>query len=157
MFTINSLVDIFISQFEKHKTKNIHIDKDLSSDLPEILGSRKTLLKVFSFLMENAVEAINEEGLIKVKTSFNGNKPLRDSENQYITIEFMDNGSGIKEEHLPMVFDPFFTTKMAEYKTGLGLSLGYSIIEDHRGWMEIESKPDKGTSVMIYLPAVKKS
>jgi len=63
-----------------------------------------------------------------------------------------DSGSGISPEILPRIFDPFFTTKDAGQGTGLGLSTALSIVKQHRGWIEIDSKEGQGTLARVYLP-----
>jgi len=63
-----------------------------------------------------------------------------------------DTGCGIPPEILPRIFDPFFTTKAAAQGTGLGLSTVQGIIKQHRGWIEVDSSPGKGTSVRVFLP-----
>jgi len=76
----------------------------------------------------------------------------------YIKISIEDKGTGIKDEHLSKVFDPYFTTKnMGVQKgMGLGLSVSYSIIKKHAGYIMLESTLGVGTTVYIYLPAYKK-
>ena len=65
-------------------------------------------------------------------------------------IVINDQGKGIPAEHLDKIFDPFFTTK--EKKSGLGLSIAYSIIKNHNGLITVESQPGMGTTFYIYLP-----
>lgn len=110
-----------------------------------------------------------EDGLINMDTDkikqafvniiFNGIQAMPDGGNLYITLEnegklskisFKDEGTGIDREKLEKIFEPFYTTK--EKGTGLGLSITHRIIEEHRGYMDIESVKKKGTIVSIYLP-----
>jgi signal transduction histidine kinase len=70
----------------------------------------------------------------------------------FICLSLRDNGSGIAEEHLPHIFEPFFTTKEVGKGTGLGLATVHGIIEQHRGWAEVESHPGKGTTFRVHLP-----
>lgn len=70
----------------------------------------------------------------------------------YVRIRFTDQGVGIPEEALPRVFDPFYTTKASG--SGLGLATTYSIVRRHKGAVSLESVPDDGTTVVMYLPAV---
>jgi two-component system, NtrC family, sensor kinase len=73
-----------------------------------------------------------------------------------LLIDVTDTGSGISTEELPRVFDPFFTTKETGKGTGLGLSVSQRIIESFYGDMQIESTPDRGTTVRIFLPCVER-
>jgi two-component system cell cycle sensor histidine kinase/response regulator CckA len=73
---------------------------------------------------------------------------------EYVAIVISDNGPGMSGEVMERVFEPFFTTKSAGEGTGLGLSVAYGIIKNHRGHVTISSTPGVGTSVSIYLPAI---
>ncbi|MBU1626020.1 hybrid sensor histidine kinase/response regulator, partial [bacterium] len=69
----------------------------------------------------------------------------------YIKITIEDTGSGIKKENIGKIFDPFFTTKPG--KSGLGLTVVYSVITAHNGYIFVESTPEKGSQFTIYLPS----
>lgn len=69
-----------------------------------------------------------------------------------MVIEVADEGMGISEEHTKQIFDPFFTTKEVGSGTGLGLSITHGIIEDHDGFITVQSVIDRGTTFAIYLP-----
>lgn len=73
---------------------------------------------------------------------------------RYVEIVVQDSGSGIPAENLPRIFEPFFTTKPAGIGTGLGLSVAYSIIQNHRGWLEAASAPSGGARISVVLPVV---
>lgn len=76
------------------------------------------------------------------------------SVHDYITIRISDTGVGIDEENLPMIFDPFYSTKEKEKGTGLGLTMAYSIIHEHNGFINVRSEKGIGTVFTILLPAV---
>ena len=69
-------------------------------------------------------------------------------------IDVIDNGSGIKPEHLTRLFEPFFTTKPVGRGTGLGLSISYNLIERQGGWIDVQSQLGVGTTMTIHLPAM---
>jgi signal transduction histidine kinase len=111
--------------------------------LPQIKCYPQQLNQVFLNLFVNAIHAIKESGIIKIKT-------WRDE--QYIFIKISDNGGGISKENIARVFDPGFTTKGVGVGTGLGLSICYNIISKHKGEIGVESIEGKGTSFTIKLP-----
>lgn len=115
---------------------------------------------IFSVL-ENAVEATQEIGTITVlcekenpgRTDFQKINIAPDKE--YVLLRIVDDGSGMEDEIRERIFDPFFTTKFEG--RGLGLSAAYGIVKNHDGYIFIDSKPGKGTTVKIYLPIVQNS
>ena len=77
---------------------------------------------------------------------------------KYVRLSIRDLGEGIKPENLSKIFDPYFSTRdrVNQKGLGLGLTLVYSIIKRHNGHIEVNSQINKGTTVTIYLPALKK-
>jgi signal transduction histidine kinase len=68
-------------------------------------------------------------------------------------IDVTDSGEGIAPEALPHIFEPFFTTKDVGDGTGLGLSVTYGIVHEHKGWIDVQSAPGRGSRFSIFLPA----
>ncbi|MBW1696313.1 MAG: two-component sensor histidine kinase [Deltaproteobacteria bacterium] len=95
-------------------------------------------------LLLNAAEAIDGEGCIDVKMIW--------LKNRYVGIQINDNGCGISKEALRLIFDPFYTTK--PNGTGLGLSIVHRILESYKGWLEVESTLEKGTTVTVALKQI---
>jgi signal transduction histidine kinase len=149
---INAVLDgMILLVSTETKKKQINITKEYSSELPPIQIDREQIKQVFLNILLNAIEATSENGKIIVKTrSFTkpGGEP-------YIQIEFTDTGYGIPEEYLEEIFNPFFTTKSTG--SGLGLSISNQIIQDHRGYINVESQQHKGTSFFINLPVNQQS
>jgi CheY-like chemotaxis protein len=73
---------------------------------------------------------------------------------RFIRLTVRDTGCGIPPENLPFIFEPFFTTKDVGKGTGLGLATVFGVVEQHRGWIEVESTVDVGTAFHIYFPAL---
>ncbi len=71
----------------------------------------------------------------------------------YIRLYVEDCGSGVPDDVLPHIFEPFFTTKEVGEGTGLGLSVSYSIVREHKGWIDVDTQPGRGTCFSVYLPA----
>ena len=108
----------------------------------EILARGGELNQVWTNLIDNAIDALNGEGEIRLITR---------AENQFVMIEVADNGPGIAPETLPRLFEPFFTTKGVGTGTGLGLDITYRIIQQHNGSIDVQSRPGH-TRFIIRLP-----
>jgi CheY-like chemotaxis protein len=112
-------------------------------------------------ILENAVEAIQGEGHIKVQTrNLELSEPTQDhtaklTPGNYVCVEVSDSGAGIAPDVMPRIFEPFFTTKGPPHR-GLGLTWVYGIITNHGGAVAVSSQPGAGASVRIYLPATGK-
>ncbi len=143
---INNVLNQTIELLQNYaQTNNIAIQKDLHPDLPIIASDQSQLQQVFLNLINNAIDAIQKDGLIEVKSQ---------QDDSQIVISIKDNGRGIPEEHRKKVFDPFFTTKETGKGTGLGLSVSYSIIEKLGGNITFESNKLEGTVFNVNLPIV---
>ncbi len=101
------------------------------------------LNQVFVNLITNAIDSIPQEGEINISTRKSGSQ---------IIIKIEDSGTGIPEENMPRIYDPFFTTKAFGKGIGLGLYIVYGIIEQHKGYIDIESFEGKGTTVTLKFP-----
>jgi two-component system NtrC family sensor kinase len=148
---INTILDgMILLVSTETKKKKINIIKNYASDLPPIQMDREQIKQVFLNILLNGIQATSENGQITVKTrSF-----MKPGGEPYVQIEFADTGCGIPEEHLEDIFNPFFTTKSTG--SGLGLSISHQIVQDHRGYIDVESQLDKGSSFFINLPVNQK-
>jgi PAS domain S-box-containing protein len=129
---------------------NIVLDVDLDESLPEIHSDIQQLNHMFMNIILNAAQAMNGAGALSIRT-----RPSPDG--PWARIEISDTGPGIPENALPHIFEPFFTTKPEGEGTGLGLSLVYSIVENHGGSIKAFNQPDKGASFVIELPIAPKA
>ncbi|OEY66514.1 ATP-binding protein [Marinobacter sp. X15-166B] len=129
------------------QTRGIAFSNDCPEDLL-ILGDEQRLVQVFINLLGNARDASAPDGRIHISGNREGYSAI---------IEVIDEGSGIPADQLDHIFEPFYTTKGPSQGTGLGLSLVYSIVEEHYGNIQVESpaNPDTGhgTCVRLRLPA----
>jgi len=130
--------------------KIIFEEKDASAmNLPSVLVDKDQLSRVFINLVKNAVEAIGQnEGRIYLEASLHEQDAVKG-----VRFVVRDNGPGIPKETIDKVLTPYFTTKSKG--TGLGLAIVNRIIEEHRGYMTINSQIDEGTSILIWVPAEK--
>jgi PAS domain S-box-containing protein len=124
---------------------NIEIIKELDPALPPMWGNTGQLKQVFLNIMINAADAMHGRGALTIKT-------FPSADNNKVIIEFTDTGGGIPEEILPRIFDPFFTTKGVGEGTGLGLSMSYGIVREHKGNIEVDTVEGSGTTFRVVLP-----
>jgi len=137
---------------EKRSVKMVQVNDGVSTDVD---ADGTLIQQVLTNLVLNAIQAMPGGGWLTV--SFNRVRrrpPLEVSgvEGDYLSMSVEDQGEGILEEDVPRIFDPFFTTKGVGEGTGLGLSVAYGIIREHRGWIEVESVPGRGSAFSMYLP-----
>ncbi len=115
------------------------------AELPQIPCAPHQLRQLFLNLIVNALQAVDEQGSIRIVTQRAGDQ---------IEVRIQDDGCGIDREMIDRVFDPFFTTRPAGEGTGLGLALCYQIARNHRGEILLESQPGAGTLVRVRLPCL---
>ncbi|HMK49876.1 MAG TPA: ATP-binding protein [Thermodesulfovibrionales bacterium] len=126
---------------------DIELSLSLDPSIPHVFIDEPQIQEVLVNLMENAVQAMTPGGTIFIASNASESKDT-------VAIEVKDTGSGIPPEVLPNIFDPFFTTKGVD-GTGLGMSISYGIVKNHRGTIRVESAVDVGTTFTIELPAHK--
>ncbi len=125
------------------KQNNVEIEKDYG-DIPEIGCTPSKLNQLFLNVITNACQAMKDNG---------GTLSITTKENkEFLDIIFTDQGYGMDEDTIQKMFDPFFTTKPIGEGTGLGMSISYKIVKEHKGYIGAESKPNEGTSILIQLP-----
>ena len=123
---------------------DIGMTVDIPADLVLPMDVQR-MQEVFINLIINATQAIDRQGQITIRAAL-------DVATGEVVIEIQDNGQGIPEKNLARIFDPFFTTKEVGVGTGLGLSVVYGIVQQHRGSIAVQSKAGQGTSFFIRLP-----
>jgi signal transduction histidine kinase len=128
----------------QHKLKKgITLKREYASDLPRIEAYASELNQVWTNIIDNAIDAMNGKGEIKIKTY---------GDDHHVIIEIADNGPGIPKEIQSRIFEPFFTTKAPGQGTGLGLHISHDIIANrHHGQLLVESKPGE-TRFRVILP-----
>jgi two-component system cell cycle sensor histidine kinase/response regulator CckA len=109
----------------------------------------------------NARDAMPNGGQVKIQTSVEtihrAPTPMdpEQRDGEFVCLLFRDNGMGMDTHVLTRIFEPFFTTKAVGKGTGLGLSTVFGIVRQHHGWLEVESKPNQGTTFRVYFPATR--
>lgn len=144
---LNALVDETLFLLKHHQRfKRLTVARELDMSLPASQGNAEQLTQVLMALMLNAVDALDDRGKLTVRT---GRSPTRADE---LVVEIEDNGIGIPRAEQSKIFEPFYTTKPPGRGTGLGLSICYGIVEDHRGRIEVDSQPGRGSIFRVFLP-----
>lgn len=128
----------------KLREKSIEVIKEFSPDVPEIPAYVSELNQVWTNLIDNAIFALQKNGILTIKTSM-------DPKNVYVSIS--DNGPGIPANILSRIFEPFFTTKKVGEGTGMGLDIVSRIVKNHNGEIKVESEPGR-TVFSVCIPLV---
>jgi two-component system NtrC family sensor kinase len=129
------------------KQRRIKIIKEYEDKLPKVLGDKTGLQQVVLNIITNARDAMSEGDSLTIKTN-------TCEENKHVCMQFIDTGTGIEHSIIDKIFNPFFTTKRPGEGTGLGLSLSYGIITNHKGEIFVESEHGKGATFSVRLPAI---
>ena len=140
---LNNVIEECLTLYrEAHK--DILFKSGLDTNLPDTKFDREQIKRVIINLLENAVAAINGEGVVDINTTYN-------SELQIIALTIADSGCGIPADDKARLFEPYFSTKKTG--TGLGLAIVSTIIADHNGYIRVRDNKPKGSMFIIELPA----
>jgi PAS domain S-box-containing protein len=133
----------------------------LEPTLLNIQGSRMHLAKTVMNLVTNAAEAITGKGVVTIETENRyveseapgpGNLP----EGDYVALRVTDDGNGILPDDINKIFEPFYTKKaMGRSGTGLGMTVVWNTVQDHKGHIEVQSNPGLGTTFTLFFPATR--
>ena len=133
---LNQTVEETILLLEKEaKSLRIDIHRNYQADLAPVVTDASQLQQVFLNLLNNGVDAVEQDGQITVSTARDGDQ---------VKISFADSGPGIAPEHLEKIFDPFFTTKAKGKGTGLGLAVSRDIMRRLQGDLRADNRPEGG-------------
>ncbi len=131
-----------IVKYDK-RVKKVEFKTYLYENLPMIKVVPDQLIQVFINILINSLDAVEGEGIIKVKSYLN---------DKFIFVNISDNGCGIDEKNLSKIFNPFFTTKQVGKGTGLGLSVSYGIIKKFNGDIKVKSQLGNGSEFQVQIP-----
>jgi len=143
--------------------KKILVHKAYAANLPRVKIDENQIKQIYINIILNAIYAMPKLGELSLFCSPKEltRKGARIGQRKTdcfkvgdvaLVCEVKDTGCGISKENLKKIFDPFFTTKPPGAGTGLGMSITHTIIEQHKGFIEVESKEGKGTTVRIVFP-----
>jgi len=136
-------IDTTLNILNNKLKDRITIHKDFASDLPKIEAYGGQLNQIFMNIIDNAQYAIKDKGDIYISAKREGDN---------IIMSFKDTGKGMSQTEIAKVFEPFFTTKPVGEGTGMGMSITYKVIQNHKGSVTIDSKEGVGTTFTITLP-----
>jgi signal transduction histidine kinase len=148
------LAEVAKAYSDSLKESTITIEQSAPDRLPPVRGSRDKLKQVLINMVINARDAVLARGRSRPAGPA-GRIVLEASAMEgSVRIRITDNGAGIPADRVNRVFDAFFTTKQEVSGVGLGLSVSYGIVQQHHGFITVESKEGEGTTFTITLPAV---
>ncbi len=143
LLDINAMLQTAVKLYPPQlRNAHVQVHTNLALDLPKVLGDSNQLLQVCLHITNNALNAISQNGgVLNVSTRSTG---------ESVIIEFSDNGPGMEDPE--RVFDPFYTTRPVGQGAGLGLSVCYGIVQEHRGTIWCQNRPEGGALFRIELP-----
>ncbi|MFQ5834981.1 MAG: ATP-binding protein, partial [bacterium] len=148
---INEIIDktIQLIASQEKVTPDVKIKVETSKNLPVLMGDPEQIIQALLNIVLNSLQAMPDGGELRIAV-----RGADDAEEKYpaslIQIQITDTGEGIPVSIRDKIFNPFFTTK--EEGSGLGLAIAHKIIENHKGFIEVESEVRKGTTFKIFLP-----
>ncbi len=153
---INEVLRMNLDMFKKTR-KDLLIVTSFTQGIWNIYADRSQMEHIIMNLILNASDAMMQNGKIAIQTNniVLEKKTVRMNKivsGKFVHFSIGDEGSGIKPEHIQRIFDPFFTTKPISAGTGLGLASVYGIIDNHDGFVTVESNVGKGTVFNVFLP-----
>jgi two-component system, cell cycle sensor histidine kinase and response regulator CckA len=156
---INDILRNEIKMLERLMGEHVQIALRPHSPIPAIHADRSMVEQIAMNLAVNARDAMPNGGQLSITTSLEtinrASTPMdpEDRNGEYVCLTCSDTGTGMDTQILTRIFEPFFTTKPVGKGTGLGLSTVFGIVRQHQGWLEVESKPNHGTTFRVYFPA----
>ncbi len=150
---VNDVVDSSVHFLElTAKDRGITVVKEFEPDLPPVAMDRHQIQQVVMNLLINAVEAMaGGPGRLALATR----RLRKHGTEEWVQIAVSDSGCGIPTDRLERIFDPFYTTKHESRDregTGLGLAIAHQMVRDHRGYLDVTSRPGVGTTFFVNLP-----
>ncbi|MCL4180616.1 MAG: PAS domain S-box protein [Verrucomicrobia bacterium] len=156
---LNEVVNNLAKMLQRILGEDIALHLHFQRELPAVHADQGMVEQILMNLAVNSRDAMPRGGQLIINTRTTpvdaGQLPPHSegAPGLYVILSVGDTGTGIADEHLPHIFEPFFTTKDVGKGTGLGLATVYGIVHQHRGWITVDSEPNRGTVFQIFLPA----
>ena len=165
VFNLNQVIRNYLTCSEHLKLQSYHpglkVETSLDDDLLNMKGSSLHIYKTIMNMVSNAAEAMPEGGTLRITTeNIYIDTPVKGYdeivEGDYVVFTVSDNGVGISPEDKERIFEPFYTKKvMGRSGTGLGMSVVWGTVKDHKGFLDLRSEVGRGTECSLYFPAVR--
>jgi CheY-like chemotaxis protein len=155
---LNRLVSGEVDLLRRLIGEDILFTASLAAEPLPVLGDTGMIQQLLLNLVLNARDAMQGGGRLTIATSacvLDGANPRflpHAVPGCYVRLSITDTGNGIPPEVLPRIFEPFFTTKPRGKGTGLGLAISHGIVQQHRGWIEVETRTARGTTFHAWFP-----
>jgi two-component system NtrC family sensor kinase len=144
---LNVAIEKTIDLVKHHpRFRRVDVEVDAGENLAAVWANEEQMVQVFLALLLNALDAIEDKGVISLRTR-------NDEQDGLVVAEVIDHGHGIRSTDRTKIFEPFYTTKSPTRGTGLGLSICYAIVTEHGGRIEVDSVVGEGSAFRILLPA----
>jgi signal transduction histidine kinase len=127
--------------------KKIELVENYAEGLPQIYLHPDHVKQAVGNIILNSIEAMPDGGSLTVTTDIEKEKGI-----DWLTVAISDTGEGIPEDSLGYIFEPFHSTKKTGVGTGLGLPIAHKIMEEHRGFIRVDSEPGRGSRFRLYFP-----
>lgn len=156
---LNKTIEDLLKMLHRLIGEDVGISTDLEKNIWTVQADRGTLEQVIMNLSINARDAMPDGGRLLIRTenvelnnsAITGRAEIKSG--KFVRLSIRDTGIGMDAETVAHIFEPFFSTKDPGEGTGLGLSVVYGIVDQHGGWIDVDSTPGEGTMFLIYLPA----
>lgn len=145
-FNVNKVMqNVILLSRHRMELQHVALKLEIEEPLPDVEGDPGQIQQCFINLIFNAMEAMPEGGQLTIRTAL-------DADRHAIRVEVEDTGVGIPKELMSQIFEPFFSTKSQDKGVGLGLSVVYGIVKQHRGTIYVKSEVGKGSCFIVRFP-----
>ena len=156
---MHSAIQAAVDSLNDIMPENVVIEEEFLADQPTVSGDPEQLQQAIRVVVENAIEAMSDSGTLNLHTDWAKRAATAATatklppHKKMLVVQVTDTGCGISPEVCGQIFEPYVGMKRGSKGKGMGLAILYGIVKNHDGWVDVKTKPDKGTTVTIYLPA----
>lgn len=157
---LRTIVANQVQQLQSLVGSDIQVESSSPENLPLVKADKTLIEQVLNNLCLNARDALKQGGRLRIELSAvivgpqQAQAHLDAHPGQYVCLSVIDTGCGMDDQTLQKLFEPFYTTKEVGHGTGLGLATARGIVQQHQGWIEVQSRIGHGSTFRVYLPAL---